>query len=333
LENPTVDVVGIGNAIVDLLAEVDDAAIERHGLPKGGMTLVDAERALVLAAAVDPTMRRSGGSAANTMVGIASLGGSSAFLGKVGDDEIGRLFASDLSAAGVRFGNAAPSATEATGMCLVLVTPDGERTMATFLGASARLGPDDVNAAIVSGARILYLEGYLWDPPPAKEAFRKAARIAHAAGRQVALSLSDRFCVERHRADFCRLVADEVDILLGNEDELLSLYEAPDLEAALARLPGRCAIAAITRGARGSVVLAQGQRRVVPAAPVDRVVDTTGAGDLYAAGFLHGLAQGRPPEACGRLGALAAAEVIGHFGARPEVDLAALALRHDVGAP
>ncbi len=327
------DVVGIGNAIVDVLAEVDDALLERCGLPKGGMTLVDAERAGTLAAAVVPRLRRSGGSAANTMVGIASLGGRSAFVGKVGDDELGRLFASDLAAAGVGVGDVPVSRVHATGMCLVLVTPDAQRTMATFLGASAHLEPADVDAALVESARSIYLEGYLWDPPPAMEAFRQAAAAAHRAGRAVALTLSDPFCVERHRDAFRVLVSEHVDVLFANESELLALYETGDLETAIACLrgTGRCATAAVTRSARGSVVIAHGERFDVPAEPVTRVLDTTGAGDLYAAGFLHGLAQGRPPAECGRLGALAAAEVISHFGARPEIDLAELLARRGVG--
>ena len=332
MREPTFDVVGIGNAIVDLLVEVDDAAIARRGLTKGVMTLVDAAQASAHLAAVEPRLKRSGGSAANTMVGVASLGGRSAFRGKVGDDDLGRHFVSDLREAGVKCGDVAPSSADTTGLCLVLVTPDHDRTMATFLGASATLGPDDVHAPTIAGARIVYLEGYLWDPPPAMEAFRKAAAIAHGADRQVALSLSDSFCVERHRAAFQRLVAEEVDILLGNEQELLALYQAPDLDTALARLPARCVTAAITRAAQGSIVLSCGERRSVPAVAVDRVVDTTGAGDLYAAGFLHGLAHGRSPEECGRLGALAAAEVISHFGARPETDLAELVTRHGMGA-
>jgi sugar/nucleoside kinase (ribokinase family) len=326
------DVIGIGNAIVDLLVEVDEATVSRHGLTKGAMTLVDAAQARTHLAAVEPRLRRSGGSAANTMAGVASLGGRSAFLGKVGDDELGRHFVRDLREAGVSIGNVPPSSTEATGLCLVLVTPDHDRTMATFLGASARLGPDDVDAETIAGAKIVYLEGYLWDPPPAMEAFRKAAAIAHQAGRQVALSLSDSFCVERHREAFRRLVADEGDILFCNERELLALYETPDLDTALDRLPGRCVTAAITRAARGSIVLSCGERHAVAVEPVGRVVDTTGAGDLYAAGFLHGLAQGRPVEECGRLGAIAAAEVISHFGARPEIDLKELAARHGMGA-
>ncbi len=327
------EVVGIGNAIVDVLAEVDNLGLVRRGLPKGTMTLVDAERARALGASVEPKMRRSGGSAANTMVGIASLGGSAAFLGKVGDDELGHLFRHDLAAAGVEFGDVRPSLTEATGMCLVLVTPDAQRTMATFLGASARLGPDDVDADLVRDAEIVYLEGYLWDPPPAKEAFLRAAEIAHRADKQVALTLSDPFCVERHRAAFQSLVAEHVDVLLANEHELLALYETTDLDQAIDRLrrAGRCSTAAITRSAQGSAVLAQGLRFDVPAEPVDHVVDTTGAGDLYAAGFLHGLALGRPAAECGRLGSIAAAEVIGHFGARPEVNLAALAAGHGMG--
>jgi sugar/nucleoside kinase (ribokinase family) len=330
-----VDVVGIGNAIVDALAEVSEAALGRLGLAKGAMTLVDDTAARELGAAVAPKLRRSGGSAANTMVGIASLGGAAGFLGKVGEDETGRLFVRDLEAAGVRCGHVQPSAAEATGTCLVLVTPDAQRTMATFLGASASLGPDDVDEAFVAGARIVYLEGYLWDRAPAKAAFRRAAEIAHRAGRQVALTLSDPFCVGRHRADFQALVAEHVDVLLANEHEALALWVTGDLETAIDRLgrAGRCSIAAITCSARGSIVLAGGRRHEVPAHPVARVVDTTGAGDLYAAGFLHGLAGGRSPEECGRLGSLAAAEVIGHFGARPEVGLAGLVARHGLGTP
>ena len=318
------DVVGIGNAIVDVLVETDDAFLAEQGLTKGAMRLIEADEAERLYEKLAAGHECSGGSAANTVVGVASLGGSAAYIGKVRDDLLGRVFRRDIRAAGVTFET--PDATDgpATARCLVLVTPDAQRTMNTFLGASATLAPDDVDEAVVAGAAVTYLEGYLWDPPAAKQAFLRAAALAHGAGRQVALSLSDAFCVDRHREEFRELVRDHVDLVFANEDEVVSLYRARDFDEALSRLQEECETAAVTRGAKGSVVLVDGRRIDIEAEPVRRVVDTTGAGDLYAAGFLFGWTRGRDPRECAQIGGLAAAEVISHVGARPQADLRAL---------
>jgi sugar/nucleoside kinase (ribokinase family) len=316
------DVVGIGNAIVDVLANTTDTFLARHGLVKGAMTLVDAERALDLYREMNERVECSGGSAANTVVGIASIGGSAAYIGKVRDDPLGKVFVDDIRAAGVEFDTVSAGEGPPTGRCLVLVTPDAQRTMQTFLGASATLTPGDVDEGTIVRSRVTYLEGYLWDPPPAKQAFLRAADIAHHAGRKVALSLSDAFCVDRHRPEFRDLLGRHVDILLANELEVISLYEVQALDRAIELLSGDCQTAAVTLGADGSVVVADGKTVAVPAEPVERVVDTTGAGDLFASGFLYGLTRGMDPERCGRLGSLAAAEVISHFGARPESPLA-----------
>jgi sugar/nucleoside kinase (ribokinase family) len=323
-DDRTLDVVGIGNAIVDVLANVSDGFLARHGLAKGVMTLIDADRAVELHREMENRVECSGGSAANTVAGIASLGGSAAYVGMVRDDPLGDVFRRDIRAAGVEFETAPAEEGPPTGRCLVLVTPDAQRTMQTFLGASATLAPGDVDEETIARARITYLEGYLWDPPPAKQAFLRAAEVAHAAGRKVALSLSDAFCVERHRAEFRDLLGEHVDVLLANESEVLSLYETADLDDALDRLRADCETAAVTRGAAGSVVLSGGRTLSVEADPVEGVVDTTGAGDLFASGFLFGLTRGESPERCGRIGSLAAAEIIGHFGARPETSLAGL---------
>ncbi len=319
-----IDVVGLGNAIVDVLAQVDDEYLESLGVTKGAMTLVDAGRAETLYDRMEPTAQCSGGSAANTIAGLASLGGDGAYIGKVRDDGLGRIFERDIRAQGVVFETAAAASGPSTARCLIFVTPDAQRTMQTFLGASATLGPDDVDAEMIRRAKITYLEGYLWDPAPAKEAFRKAAGIAHEAGRRVALTLSDSFCVERHRAEFRELAANDVDILFSNEDEILSLYEVSDLQQALGELRGSCEIAVVTRGANGSVILAGDSTYEVPAEPLEKVVDTTGAGDLYASGFLHGLSQGRDLAVCGRIGSIAAAEIVSRVGARPQVSLSDL---------
>lgn len=318
-------VTGIGNALVDIIAEVDDDFLARHGLAKASMALIDVERAEVLQQAMGPAVERSGGSAANTLAGLAALGGRGAFLGRVGDDRLGRVFADDIRAVGVRFPGRAAAGSMATGRCLVAVTPDAERTMSTVLGAAADLGPEDIDEDVVAEAEVTYLEGYLVEQDGAREAFVKAAAVAHAAGRQVALTLSDSFCVGRFRAEFLTLVESTADLLFANHDELCLLYGTDDIYEALAGAERHCPMVAVTRGANGSVVSAAGQRRSVPAVPVARVVDTTGAGDLYAAGFLHGFTRGCSPLTCGRLGAVAAAEVITHVGARPEADLAALA--------
>jgi sugar/nucleoside kinase (ribokinase family) len=325
MANASLDVVGIGNAMVDVLARADDAFLERQGLRKGAMTLIDAERAETLYAAMGPAMEMSGGSAGNTMAGIASLGGAGAYIGRVRDDGLGRVFAHDIRATGVRFDTPPSESGAPTGRCLILVTPDAQRTMSTFLGACVELGPEDIAADLIAAARVTYLEGYLYDPPRAQEAFRKAAELAHAAGRKVALSLSDPFCVERHRAEFRALIDSHVDILFANQAEICSLCETEDFDEALGGVRGSCEIAALTRSERGSVVATARATHVIPAAPVDKLVDTTGAGDLYAAGFLRGFTGGRDLVLCGRLGSLCAAEVIGHFGARPATSLTRLA--------
>lgn len=319
------DVVGIGNALVDVLTHSDDAFLARQSLLKGTMQLVDEARAATLYAAMGPGVEMSGGSAANTMVGVASFGGRAHYVGKVRDDQLGDVFSHDLRATGV--GHDTPRATDGppTGRCLIVVTPDAQRTMSTFLGASTGLGPRDVDRALIARGKILYLEGYLFDPPEAQEAFRVAAATAHAAGRKVSLTLSDPFCVGRHREAFLDLVEHHVDILFANEAEICALYEVGDFDAALARVRGHCEIAALTRSARGSVIASDGRVHAVAAHPVTAVVDTTGAGDLYAAGVLYGLSQGFDLPTCGRLGSLAAAEIIAHVGARPMVPLADLA--------
>ncbi|RMG46227.1 MAG: adenosine kinase [Acidobacteria bacterium] len=321
------DVVGLGNAIVDLLVRVDEPRLAELGLAKGTMSLVDEAEAVRLTERFPGAVTCSGGSAANTMAGVASLGGRAAYIGKVREDDLGRAFAEDIRRAGVHF--ATPPAAEgpATARCIVLVTPDGQRTMQTFLGASTGLGPGDVDERLVRASRVTYLEGYLWDPPQAKEAFVTAARAAHEAGRLVALSLSDPICVERHRDSFRDLVGGHVDVLFANEEEIRSLFETDSFDEAAAQAAATCRIAALTRGPRGSVVLWEGTRHDIPAEPVPEVVDTTGAGDLYAAGFLYGLTRGWDAERCGRLGGLAAAAVLGSLGARPGRTLAPLASR------
>ena len=318
------DVLGIGNAIVDVLSPTDDAIIARHELPKGTMTLIDADRADALYGQMGPAVEVSGGSCANTVAGIASLGGRSAYIGRVRDDELGRIFTHDIRAAGVQYDTPPAGDGPGTARCLIMVTPDAQRTMSTYLGASVELGPEDVDPALVASADVTYLEGYLWDPPRAKEAFRIAIAAAHAAGRRVSFTLSDPFCVERHRDEFRALVDGEVDVLFANQHEIEALYEASDLDAAVAAVRGRCEIAVITRSEHGSLVVTAEEVHEVPAAPVERVIDTTGAGDLFAAGFLFGLTRGRPLGECAHIGGLAAAEVISHYGARPEVRLAEL---------
>jgi sugar/nucleoside kinase (ribokinase family) len=318
------DVVGIGNAIVDVIAHTEEEFLAREGLVKGTMTLIDADRAEALYQMMGPAIESSGGSAGNTMAGLASLGGCGAYIGKVRDDLLGQVFRHDITAIGVRFDTPAATSGPGTARCLILVTSDGQRTMNTYLGACADLGPADIDPELISTSQVTYLEGFLFDPPQAQEAFRKAAAIAHAAGREVALSLSDPFCVGRHRAAFRDLVDEHVDILFANEAEICSLYETDDFAAATAAVRGRVAIAALTRSAAGSVVLTNGAEHKIDAAPVLRVVDTTGAGDLYASGFLYGLTRGLPLPTCGELGSLCAAEIISHFGGRPEAKLSDL---------
>ena len=319
------DVIGIGNALVDVLSHADEALVVRLGLAKGTMHLVDEVRARALYDAMGPGVEMSGGSAANTVVGVASFGGRAHYVGKVRDDQLGDVFGHDLRATGVGYDTPRATSGPPTGRCLILVTPDAQRTMSTFLGASVRLGPADVDRGLVARGKILYLEGYLFDPPDAQEAFRAAAAIAHAAGRKVALTLSDPFCVERHRAAFLDLVQHHVDILFANEAEICALYQVRDFDAAVSHVRGHCELAALTRSAKGSVLVQGNRLHVVQAHPVDAVVDTTGAGDLYASGVLYGLAQGLDLPTCGRLGSLAAAEVIAHVGARPMVPLTELA--------
>ena len=323
------DVVGIGNAIVDILGRCDDAFLDKFGRTKGSMQLVDAATVAKLYDAMGPGVEISGGSAANTIAGVASLGGKAGFIGKVADDQFGQVFRHDIRAVGVTFNTAAAGPGSApTSRCLILVTPDGQRTMNTFLGVSTQLGGGEVDAELVRSGRILYLEGYLFDEPEAKAAFRDAAQIAAKAGRQVALTLSDSFCVDRHRTEFRTLIKESVDILFANEAEVTSLYQTADFDAAVRMAQNDTKLAAITRSEKGSVILSDGKLVTIEAAPVDKVVDTTGAGDLYAAGFLFGIASGKDLETAGRLGSLAAAEIIAHIGARPQVSLRELARKH-----
>jgi sugar/nucleoside kinase (ribokinase family) len=318
------DVIGIGNAIVDVLAQTDEAFLAQHGLSKGVMTLIDAGRAHSLYEAMASGIEMSGGSAANTLAGIASLGGTGAYIGKVRNDQLGGVFSHDLRAIGVDYRTVAATKGPPTARCLIFVTPDAQRTMQTFLGVSVELDTADIDEAAIGAAQVTYLEGYLFDPPRAKEAFIHAAEIAHAKGRKVALTLSDPFCVDRHRAAFQHLVEHHVDILFANELELLSLYESYSFEDAIQGLKGKCEIAAVTRSEMGSVIAAEGKVYEVKAEPVQKVVDTTGAGDLYAAGVLYGVTRGYELPMCGRIGSIAAAEVISHYGARPETALARL---------
>jgi len=320
------DVLGIGNAIVDVIARAEEDFLLRQGMRKGGMALIDAARAEAIYQAMGPAVEVSGGSAANTIVGVASLGARAAFIGKVKDDLLGRAFAHDIRAAGVTFATTPAADGAPTGRCYVLVTPDGERTMNTFLGAAQDLHPADIDADVIAASAITYLEGYLWDPRNAKDAFLKAATIAHDAGRIVALTLSDAFCVDRWRDEFLHLMRSRtVDLIFANEAELHSLYQTADFEAAAAALRADVEAAVVTRSEKGCLVIGPDGTEAVPAFPVERVVDTTGAGDLFAAGFLCGLARGADDRTCGRLGALAAAEVIQHLGARPEASLQDLA--------
>jgi adenosine kinase len=320
------DVLGIGNAIVDVLARAEEDFLLAQGMRKGTMALIDEARAQAIYDAMGPAVEMSGGSAANTIVGLASLGGRAAFVGKVKADGLGKAFSHDIRSAGVVFATAPAADGPSTGRCYVLVTPDGERTMNTYLGAAQDLHPGDIEADMIASSAVIYLEGYLWDPKHAKEAFLKAAKIAHGAGRKVALTLSDAFCVDRWRDEFLQLMrSGTVDLIFANEAELQSLYQSSDFDAAVAALRADIDIAVVTRSEKGCLVMGPDGVEAVPAFPVERVVDTTGAGDLFAAGFLSGLARGADDRTCGRLGALAAAEVIQHLGARPETSLKDLA--------
>ena len=318
------DVVGVWNALVDMIALVDDQFLASQNMIKGSMALIETDRALELTTAVGTSTRTSGGSGANTLAGIASLGGEVAFIGKVADDDLGREFAADMTQVGVDFRSGTPHGDAPTGRCIIAVTPDAQRTMNTFLGISTQLSEADLNESVIGAGAVLYLEGYLFDQPDAKAAFRRAASIAHAHGRVVSLTLSDSFCVDRHRSDFQALVREEIDVLFANEDELKSLYEVADFDDAVELLRRDCHIAAVTRSEKGSVIVTRDDIHAVPAAPVDEVVDTTGAGDLFAAGFLRGLTQGKDLTRCAQIGAIAAAEVISHVGPRPLVSLSGL---------
>ncbi len=321
------DVAAIGNAIVDVIAPADDAFLSAHGLDKGAMMLVDEARSAELYAHMQPGLETSGGSAGNTIAGVASFGGRAAYLGKVAKDQLGEVFAHDMRAIGAHFDTAPLVGGPATARSLINVTPEGERTMCTFLGASTEFTPQDVDAAVIEGAKIVYLEGYLFDAEAARRAFAKTAGLARASGRLVALTLSDGFVVERHREGLLAFLEHQVDLVFANDTEAMSLFQTTDFDAALDALRSRVKLCAVTKGAQGSVIAAGAETFAVSAYPVEKVVDTTGAGDQYAAGFMFGLATGRPLNVCGQLGSLAAAEVISHYGPRPQVRLAELAAK------
>jgi sugar/nucleoside kinase (ribokinase family) len=322
------DVLGIGNAIVDVLVHTTDEFLNSEGLIKGAMSLVDADRSAELYSKIGPAIECSGGSAANTIAALASLGSKSAYVGKVRDDQLGTVFTHDVRALGIDFETTPAKQGPATATCLVLVTDDAQRTMQTYLGACVGLGPDDIDEDAIAAAQVTYMEGYLWDPDAAKQAFLKAAKVAHRSQRQVSLSLSDPFCVDRHRDEFRDLVKNHVDVLFANEDEITSLYQTEDFDTALQAVRSECQIAALTRGPHGSVIVAGDEVHVVDAEPIDHVVDTTGAGDAYAAGFLYGLTNGRDLATSARIGGIAATEVISHMGARPDASLADLMVKH-----
>ena len=321
MANAPFDVVGVGNAIVDVIGQSDENDLTRLGLNKGTMTLIDDAQAEWLYSEMNTGVEISGGSAANTLAGIASLGGKGAYIGKVRDDQLGAVFSQDLKAVGVDYPMRAATEGPSTARCMIFVTPDADRTMQTYLGVSVMLGPEDIDPETIGDAQITYLEGYLFDRDEAKEAFVKAAELAHAAGRKVALTLSDPFCVDRHRASFQQLVEGHVDIVFANHDEITSLYETESFDEAVGTLVGKVDIAAVTRGAEGSVIVALDEVVDVAAETVEKVVDTTGAGDLYAAGVLYGLTQGYELAVAGKIGSICAAEVISHYGARPEESL------------
>jgi sugar/nucleoside kinase (ribokinase family) len=319
------DVAAIGNAIVDVIAPADDDFIAANGLEKGAMMLVDADQSARLYAKMAAGVEASGGSAGNTVAGVASFGGKAAYLGKVADDQLGQVYAHDMRAIGAEFVGAPLAGGPATAVSMINVTPDGQRTMCTYLGASTQFSDADIDAGVIEGAKIVYLEGYLFDAEAARKAFAKAAALARGAGRLLALTLSDSFVVERHRAGLMGFIESQVDLLFANESEVTALFQTSSFDEATAALRPHVKLAAVTRGAQGSVVLAEGERLSIAAEPAEKVVDTTGAGDQYAAGFLFGLARGRPLPACGRLASLAAAEVISHYGPRPQVSLKELA--------
>jgi len=321
------DLVGIGNALVDVLAPVEDAFLKLYELDKGLMTLVDNDRSWEIYNDMPLAQEVSGGSCANTMAGFASLGGKGAFIGKVRDDQLGKVFCRDMEAIGVDFATTAANEGPATGSCLVLITADAQRTMCTNLGAASNLTPADISKDVIQSAKVVYMEGYLFDMADAQAAFVEAASQAHAGGRKVSITLSDPFCVERHRSAFQMLVADHTDILFGNEEEIKSLYQVDNFDTALQHVRGHCGIACLTRGNKGSVILSEGEVHFIDPLPINTVVDTTGAGDQYAAGFLYGYTQGFDLKRCGQIATLTATEVIGHVGARPEIDLKGLLAR------
>ncbi len=331
MSEPTHDVLGIGNAIVDVISRTTDDFLDAHGIAKGGMHLIDEAQAEALYAETGPAIEMSGGSAANTIAGVASFGGKGAYVGKVRDDQLGKVFSHDITAIGVTFETPPAQDGPSTARSLILVTPDAERTMNTYLGACVHLGPGDLDAELIASAKVTYLEGYLWDPEAAKQAFRSAAKIAAEAGRKVSLTLSDPFCVDRHREGFLELAKTSVDILFANEVEIMSLYQVESFADAARAVAEDCELAVITRSEKGCVVLTPEERISVPAIAVEQVVDTTGAGDMFAAGFLYGYTNGRDLETCGKLGVLAASEIISHVGARPETPFAELAKAHGLG--
>lgn len=326
MPQPRFDVVAVGNAIVDVMAPSDDATIEKLGMTRGGMMLIDTDQAQSLYEAMGPAREVSGGSAANTLAGLAALGANCAFIGQVADDQLGEVFAHDIRAGGIHFATPARPTDPPTARCLIFVSPDGQRTMNTYLGASQFLPAEALDLGVISDASVLYLEGYLWDPEEPRAAMRRAISAARGAGRKVAFTLSDAFVIARHGDDFRALIdAGEIDILFANEHELAALTGVEDFEAGLAQLSPKVPVLVVTRSEKGAVAAANGERASVAAEPVAKVVDTTGAGDLFAAGFLFGHVRGRPLGECLRLGAICAAEIISHYGARPEADLKALA--------
>ncbi len=326
MESAKFDVLTIGNAIVDIIAHGEEDFLVKENIIKGAMNLIDGERAETLYAAMGPAIEASGGSAANTAAGLASLGGSAAYFGKISDDYLGTVFTNDIRAAGVEFDTKPLAGNPPTARCMIFITPDGERTMNTYLGACMELGPDDIDADVVAQSAITYFEGYLWDPPRAKDAIRLAADIAHENGRRVSMTLSDSFCVDRFRDEFLDLMrSGTVDVVFANEAEMKSLYQTSSFDAGVEAIRADCKLAAVTRSEKGSVIVSHDNTWVVEASPINELVDTTGAGDLYAAGFLFGLTHGMSEKDCARLGGLAAAEVIQHIGPRPQAILADIA--------
>lgn len=329
MSNAKYGVTAVGNALVDVLSQVSDEFLSNqskaYGIEKGTMALIDQTRAVEIYGQMPKGIETSGGSAANTMAGFASFGGKGAFIGKVADDALGKIYAADMHNIGVRYDTLPLILSASTGRCMIMVTPDAQRTMNTFLGASVELSPNDIDRSIISESMVTYLEGYLFDKPLAKQAFATAAEYAHDAGHRVALTLSDPFCVDRHRHDFLALVEKHVDILFANQEEIKSLFMQDHFEDAASAISDHVEIAVLTRSEKGAVILSKGQRFEVPAAPVAKVIDTTGAGDQFAAGFLYGFTEGKSLEECARLGAIAAAEVISHIGPRPSVKLSDLA--------